>query len=242
MDVDRNGDDPYKVEIRESRSKSEEELRKKRGGRPEKNPLDETTNVVEVVKSKSDDERPKKRRRGQQGADAAFVDLPDLKKLLPAEERRVLLLHMGVFKTACTEHGHSVLLAFDGATQTQYVVDLSSHFHCGWYRALEACPLVAGYKVRIIGESPSYLHSPQNLFGRAIILKDGSGAVCGLLVVLCSLLTVLCGWSVPRAVRELQQWTWRACIQRRRDLICACAGWYEGGASLPSLASMAFFL
>lgn len=255
--------DAYKVEIRETMSEEELQLRKeqeeKKGkGKATKNKneneLDEKTKVVKVLhgghsdSSDSSDERPTKRRRvgakkHQQEADGSFVDLPDLEGLLAGEEGRVLLLHMGVFQTATTDKGHSVLLAFDSATKTQYVVDLSSHFQCGWYRALEACPLVAGYAVRIVGESPSYLHSPQSLFGRAMVLQDGSGGVCGLLVVLCGLLTVLCGWSVPRAVRELQQWTWRACIKRRRDLICACAGWYEGGASLPAtLESVAIFL
>ena len=198
--------------------------------------------VVEM--RRSEEERPAKRRRGRPAKtkqpDVTFVDLPDLEELLPPEERRLLLLHMGRFDSPESREGHSVLLAFDGATKTQYVVDLSSHFQCGWYRALETRPLVPGYAVRVIGESPSYRHSPQNLFGQAVILKDDIGPVCGLLVVMCSLLTVLCGVSLPRAVRELQQWTWRASMDRRRDLICGCAGWYAGGASLPStMESMA---
>lgn len=196
--------------------------------------------------------------RGRKGnADVVFVDLPDLEALLPADERRVLLLHMARFTDGASTWGHSILLAFDPVRKTQYVVDLSAHFHCGWYRALKDHPLVPGYAVRIVGESPSYRHSPQHRFGEAagILGPDVaasaaalSAPVCGLLVVLCCLVGVLCrvegdGVSVPWAVRQVQHCAWRASFDERRELIRACAGWYDAGARLPASSdSLAIFL
>jgi len=162
------------------------------------------------------------------GVEVSF--LPDLERLLSQAERdpsggKVLLMHLPVFRTHSSKHGHSCIIAFDVRTKTQSFFDpMATTASPGISSSICSVPLVPGYSTHSMVAWTKEA-TIQHIVESTCDLEDTCSICCIMVTIAMCMTEYSLHTTIKRMTQALRRWDY----DHVSSLVMKTTTWYQQG-------------